>query len=689
MQTMDSDSVTSRKNGEDASNSGGGGAKLVFAKHHSDSHVGKPLLFQPSEFAQAKNPGKYLLQPSSAVQNADERELLMRRRRSSGVVSSCNLFNHSAIDIEDETTRLAMLLSPPQHQRYQTARFMTNEEGEDMHFHDYNDDEEDEEDEEDGDEHVHHRDSGFDLIALQNKSSHDDEGVIRSRYPSRGDLFVSSLPRTPSVSPTPSRRSKLTSSITTHKKRTHLPPSNFNKKKENQSSNYHVTFQALQNRVSNEEIRSNVVGDNAAPPNKMNHASNKVRETITTQNTNTNINTVARKEDIMVLLRRMKRKDKAAVSKGISGDDFQRLETKIKAIRRTRKVITPEDILISNSIKEKRHSDHHVATAAVAAIPEQQMTQLKQQQEQQQQKQSQQSSGLDDLFGSGPIQQKREEDTFQADFGVPTQQPLDDFFGLGSPSPTTPTSATNGDDVDLLSGMLGNVSFSQQQLPQQQPSSLSLGPTLVDSTQSMVSPTTNTDTSLLDLDLLSPTSSSNNTPSVATNQQNSLVADTSFLANLSSPSTPSQQQQQQQPANTPAPALSSVDISLSSIIPSSASPVHAYDANGLKINIHLAQNSPHPSLSVFVVSFLNQNSSPLTNLNFQAAVPKTLQVKLQPPSSTSIGAFNVVSGPQTVTQVMIISNPTKAALRLRFKLHFEKDGQAIDDMKDVSQFPSI
>eukprot|EP00055_Hartaetosiga_balthica_P012755 m.62923 g.62923 ORF g.62923 m.62923 type:complete len:629 (+) comp8047_c4_seq2:103-1989(+) len=320
---------------------------------------------------------------------------------------------------------------------------------------------------------------------------------------------------------------------------------------------------------------------------------------------------------------------------------------------------------------------------------DQAMQSQEQQQEQQQQKQSQQSSGLDDLFGSGPIQQKREEDTFQADFGVPTQQPLDDFFGLGSPSPTTPTSATNGDDVDLLSGMLGNVSFSQQQLPQQQPSSLSLGPTLVDSTQSMVSPTTNTDTSLLDLDLLSPTSSSNNTPSVATNQQNSLVADTSFLANLSSPSTPSQQQQQQQPANTPAPALSSVDISLSSIIPSSASPVHAYDANGLKINIHLAQNSPHPSLSVFVVSFLNQNSSPLTNLNFQAAVPKTLQVKLQPPSSTSIGAFNVVSGPQTVTQVMIISNPTKAALRLRFKLHFEKDGQAIDDMKDVSQFPSI
>lgn len=45
-------------------------------------------------------------------------------------------------------------------------------------------------------------------------------------------------------------------------------------------------------------------------------------------------------------------------------------------------------------------------------------------------------------------------------------------------------------------------------------------------------------------------------------------------------------------------------------------------ALGTQVVFHFARNSPHPDITVVVVSFLNFNLAPLTNLLFQAAVPK-------------------------------------------------------------------
>jgi hypothetical protein len=41
-----------------------------------------------------------------------------------------------------------------------------------------------------------------------------------------------------------------------------------------------------------------------------------------------------------------------------------------------------------------------------------------------------------------------------------------------------------------------------------------------------------------------------------------------------------------------------------------------------QVIFHFAKGTPHPDITVVVVSFLNFNSGPLTNLEFQAAVPK-------------------------------------------------------------------
>ncbi len=51
-------------------------------------------------------------------------------------------------------------------------------------------------------------------------------------------------------------------------------------------------------------------------------------------------------------------------------------------------------------------------------------------------------------------------------------------------------------------------------------------------------------------------------------------------------------------------------------------PVVAFEKHGLKIMLHFAAESPHPSICVVVASFMNYLSHPLVNFNFQVAVTK-------------------------------------------------------------------
>ena len=53
-----------------------------------------------------------------------------------------------------------------------------------------------------------------------------------------------------------------------------------------------------------------------------------------------------------------------------------------------------------------------------------------------------------------------------------------------------------------------------------------------------------------------------------------------------------------------------------------------------------------------------------TMLMFRAAVvtfhlPQVMRVKLQPPTSMELGAFNPISPPPSISQIMLLANPTK------------------------------
>ncbi|CAO2646066.1 ADP-ribosylation factor-binding protein GGA3 [Lemmus lemmus] len=150
-------------------------------------------------------------------------------------------------------------------------------------------------------------------------------------------------------------------------------------------------------------------------------------------------------------------------------------------------------------------------------------------------------------------------------------------------------------------------------------------------------------------------------------------------------------QSQGSPLRGPELSLASVHVPLESIKPSSALPVTAYDKNGFRILFHFAKECPpgRPDVLVVVVSMLNTAPLPVKSIVLQAAVPKSMKVKLQPPSGTELSPFSPIQPPAAITQVMLLANPMKEKVRLRYKLTFALGEQLSTELGEVDQFPPV
>ncbi|XP_008937226.1 PREDICTED: ADP-ribosylation factor-binding protein GGA1 isoform X2 [Merops nubicus] len=123
--------------------------------------------------------------------------------------------------------------------------------------------------------------------------------------------------------------------------------------------------------------------------------------------------------------------------------------------------------------------------------------------------------------------------------------------------------------------------------------------------------------------------------------------------------------------------------------PGSILPVTVYDQHGFRVLFHFAKDAlpERPDVLVVVISMLSTAPQPIRNILFQSAVPKVMKVKLQPPSGTELPAFNPIVHPSAITQVLLLANPQKEKVRLRYKLTFTMGEQTYNEMGDVDQFP--
>ncbi|XP_023277748.1 ADP-ribosylation factor-binding protein GGA1-like [Seriola lalandi dorsalis] len=136
-------------------------------------------------------------------------------------------------------------------------------------------------------------------------------------------------------------------------------------------------------------------------------------------------------------------------------------------------------------------------------------------------------------------------------------------------------------------------------------------------------------------------------------------------------------------------SLTDVTVPLESIKPSSLLPVTVFDKHSLRVLFTFARDCPpsRPDVLVVIISMLSSAPIPVTNIRFQAAVPKVMKVKLQPPSNTELPAFNPILPPAAITQILLLANPHKEKVRLRYKLTFNLGDKSHDESGDVDQFP--
>ncbi|KAM9819618.1 ADP-ribosylation factor-binding protein GGA3-like isoform 2-T2 [Syngnathus typhle] len=123
-------------------------------------------------------------------------------------------------------------------------------------------------------------------------------------------------------------------------------------------------------------------------------------------------------------------------------------------------------------------------------------------------------------------------------------------------------------------------------------------------------------------------------------------------------------------------SLADVFVPLDAVKPSQMCPITAYDRDGVRLLLHFASNCPpgRPDVLVIVASVLNTSPLPVKAIVLQVAVPKTMKVKLQPPSGTQLAPFNPILPPAGITEVVLLANPHKEKIRMRYKLTFMLEG---------------
>lgn len=112
--------------------------------------------------------------------------------------------------------------------------------------------------------------------------------------------------------------------------------------------------------------------------------------------------------------------------------------------------------------------------------------------------------------------------------------------------------------------------------------------------------------------------------------------------------------------------------------------ISAFEKNGLKLKFSFEKSLDNPQSVIILLTATNETPNPMKDFLFQAAVPKTFQLQLLPPTSTVIPPSN--SG--NIQQTIKIINPNKNLLRMRIRISYNVNGVAIQDQTEINNFPA-
>ncbi|XP_056136349.1 ADP-ribosylation factor-binding protein GGA3-like [Lampris incognitus] len=139
----------------------------------------------------------------------------------------------------------------------------------------------------------------------------------------------------------------------------------------------------------------------------------------------------------------------------------------------------------------------------------------------------------------------------------------------------------------------------------------------------------------------------------------------------------------------PPQSLAHIHVPVETIKPSWLEPITVYNQDGIHVSLHFAKDTPpgHPSIAVVVLSMVNTSALLVKDFLFKAAVPKTMSVKLQASSGTHLPPYNPLLPPAAISQVLLLANPQKCKVRLRYNLTLIHGDQQLNETGEIDNFP--
>lgn len=113
--------------------------------------------------------------------------------------------------------------------------------------------------------------------------------------------------------------------------------------------------------------------------------------------------------------------------------------------------------------------------------------------------------------------------------------------------------------------------------------------------------------------------------------------------------------------------------------------IAAFESSSLKMMFDFSKSAGSLQVTSIKATFTNLSANIYTDFLFQAAVPKFLQLHLDPASSTNLPA----NGNGSITQTMRVTNSQhgKKPLAMRFRIGYKVNGKDVLEEGQITNFP--
>ncbi|KAI3714209.1 hypothetical protein L1987_72805 [Smallanthus sonchifolius] len=114
-------------------------------------------------------------------------------------------------------------------------------------------------------------------------------------------------------------------------------------------------------------------------------------------------------------------------------------------------------------------------------------------------------------------------------------------------------------------------------------------------------------------------------------------------------------------------------------------PIVAFESSSLRLMFNFSKQSGSPQVTEIVANFTNKSSNVYTNFIFQAAVPKFLQLHLEPASSNTLPG----NGNESITQKLRVTNSQhgKKSMVMRIRISYKLNNKDVLEEGQISNFP--